>query len=89
MKPVKMTKISGGGIGKNPFRGSEVVGKTIAVPTVGNSFGMLGESLTPGMDFRLVQTSVIKTVTPITDGFRFETENSVYEVVYPEGFEGL
>ena len=43
---------------------------------------MFAESIDPDLDFRMVETSIIKVVVPIENGYRFETQNSIYEVTY-------
>lgn len=84
MRKVILTKVSGGGIGKNPFRGTDAIGSTDDLPTVGRTFSMLAPPIDPAMSFRVVETSIIKEVESIENGYRFKTLNSVYEAVFPK-----
>lgn len=62
------------------LRTNEVVGITNELPTVGESFALVGESLTKGMDARLVHTTEIQSVDLKDSKYTFKTHNSTYEL---------
>lgn len=75
---VKLEKLSNNA---NRLRTKTVIGECETLPELNKSFEMTSESLTPGMDFRFIQTSpVVKIVNQTHTFVEFETENSTYIV---------
>lgn len=68
------------------LRTSTVEGVFSDNPEVGKPFIMLSESLDEKKDFRYVRTSLVLQAQKTTEGYTFETLNSVYslEVVEKE-----
>lgn len=74
----------------NLLRSQEIVGHFQNEPTVGKCFVMFAAPFVEGADIRLVQTSPIINIVPTVNlagnqGFRFTTQNSVYELEVGNG----
>lgn len=64
------------------LRTDEVEGQVVnGLPTVGHPFILVGKSLTPGMDARLVETTPVQSVEGEGNSFTFETQNSKYQLI--------
>lgn len=77
MLKVKLTRIESS---HNLIRTKEMIGWTGSIPEKGYDIQVFGESLTEGMDFRKIQTSLIQesTYDKETKTFTFKTLNSTY-----------
>lgn len=77
MLNVKLTKIESK---HQNLRTNEMVGKTGSIPEKGYDIEVFGDSLTLGMDFRKIQTSIVQesTYNKETKTFTFKTQNSTY-----------
>lgn len=63
------------------LRTSEMDGTFTSLPTEGERFMIIGESLTEGNDARTILTTRVKQVQPICGNrYVFLTENSEYEL---------
>jgi hypothetical protein len=67
------------------LRTDEMKGQWLRMPEIGESFQIFGESLTEGMDVRMISTTPVKAVARIlydgvVTGAIFLTENSHYEL---------
>jgi len=73
----KLIKISNN---ENKLRSKSVEGEFQNLPEVGHSFHIIGESLTEGIPYRIVSTSIVKEIEKIEKGYKIVTMNSVYEL---------
>lgn len=75
----------------NRLRTNEVTGVFDTLPTVGESFNLIGESLDPKLNFRSVVTSEIQEVSTDPEceelEFNFKTLNSEYKLKVLEVIE--
>ena len=69
------------------LRTSEVEGESLALPTIGEGFILIGKSLTEGANARLVVTSEIKEVEQDGIDYVFKTLNSTYRLEILEVLE--
>lgn len=61
------------------LRTNDIVGQTLYLPKVGQSFHLVGESLTPGLTHRIINTTEIKEVEKTGEmTYIFKTQNSTY-----------
>jgi hypothetical protein len=74
---VKLTKVESN---HNNLRTNEIEGITQELPSVGKSFQLVGESLTQGMNARIVYTTEIQFVENMGNEYMFKTLNSTYKV---------
>jgi hypothetical protein len=74
---VRLTRVESN---HNRIRTDSVEGMTSELPVVGKSFCLIGESLTEGMNARLVTTSKITKVDQNGDEYTFNTLNSTYKI---------
>lgn len=74
---VKLTKIESN---HNNLRTNEIEGVSLDLPEVGKSFYLVGESLTEGMDARVVTTTEIKSLEKTDNEYTFKTLNSTYKL---------
>lgn len=71
----RLTKISDN---NNDLRSNGIVGHFYGPPLEGYNFTIYSESLTPGMDYREVSTSIIAKVEEQSSAIVFHTMNSKY-----------
>ena len=65
----------------NNLRTNEIEGHTLYLPDVGQGFNLVGESLTPGLSHRMINTTEVKSVESIgQDEYLFKTLNSTYKL---------
>ena len=62
----------------NNLRTDQIVGKTLKLPTIGQSFQMTSEPLTPGTDIRVITTSLVEEFKDEDGVIEFKTRNSTY-----------
>lgn len=74
---VKLTKIESN---HGNLRTNEVEGLSWDLPTIGDNFSVIGDSLTEGMDARVVTTTEIKSVEHFDTHCIFKTLNSTYKL---------
>ncbi len=74
---VKLTRLASNNAN---LRTPTIKGVTADLPVVGKSFVLVGESLTPGGLFRLIETSVVTEVSMHGQGMGFKTMNSEYDL---------
>jgi hypothetical protein len=74
---VKLTKVESNH--KN-LRTDTVEGVTEKLPAVGDSFVLIGKSLTEGMNARIVYTTEIQFVENMGNEYMFKTRNSTYKM---------
>lgn len=77
MYNVTLTKVLGG----DRVRTDIVEGTCLNYPIIGESFTMISESLTSGLNIRVIRTSTVKSVTEQDNSIIFETENSTYQLI--------
>ena len=79
MMHAKITKIESN---HQNLRTNDMEGKTPVIPEVGERFIIFGESLTPGNNARVIQTTEVQesTYDSATKTFTFKTKNSLYTV---------
>ena len=77
MLNVKLTKIEST---HSNLRTNDMEGKTGSIPEVGYDIMVFGQSLTPGMDARVIHTTEVKesVYDKTTKTFTFKTQNSTY-----------
>jgi len=80
MYNVTLTKVLGG----DRVRTDIVTGTCVDYPIIGESFAMVSESLTFGLDLRIVRTSTVKSIKEEDNMIIFETENSTYKLIVIE-----
>jgi len=62
------------------IRTKHIVGESIGLPLVGDSFVMTSEPLTEGTDVRIVATTTVHEVTKLERNlYEFKTRNSTYQ----------
>lgn len=62
------------------IRTKHVVGESIGLPIVGDSFVMTSEPLTEGTDVRIVATTMVQEVKKLErNRYEFRTRNSIYQ----------
>ena len=71
----RLTKISDN---FNALRTNGVLGSFHAEPIVSSYFSFYSDSLTPGLDHRVISTSIVTSVVKDGDGIIFRTLNSAY-----------
>lgn len=74
---VRLTKIVST---HNNLRTNEIEGMSSSLPVVGQGFNLTGESLTKGMNARLVSTTEIKEIEQKGNEYIFKTLNSTYKL---------
>ena len=62
------------------LRTNEIEGRTLSLPEISKNFVLVGESLTPGLDARVVTTTEIKSIEQSGKKYTFKTLNSTYEL---------
>lgn len=77
MYRVKLTKIKSN---HTNLRTDTVEGVTAELPTKDKSFNLIGESLTEGMNARLVYTTEVQSVESVDMLYKFTTLNSEYHL---------
>ncbi len=80
MYNVTLTKVLGG----DRVRTDIVEGTCLNYPIIGESFAMVAESLTFGLDLRIIRTSTVKSINKQDKLITFETENSTYCLIINE-----
>ena len=78
MYNVTLSKVLGG----SRVRTETVTGMCENYPVIGESFAMVAESLTFGLDLRIVRTSPVKNIDKQDNIIVFETENSTYQLLF-------
>lgn len=73
---VELKKLSSN---ENALRTNKVTGVMLDEPVEGDTFTVLAKPLEDGT-VRLVQTSMVLTVVPVSDGWVLQTVNSLYKV---------
>lgn len=74
---VSLTKVSDN---KNAMRTQSIVGIAPKLPVKNSAFVVIGDSLTPGNNARIVTTSLIKEVVQNGNEYEIMTQNSAYKV---------
>jgi len=72
---IKLTRIEST---HNNLRTDSTVGTCVMLPTVGFSFVVLGDSLTEGLDWRLITTTEVTELRLSKGVYYFKTKNSSY-----------
>jgi hypothetical protein len=66
----------------NNLRTNDMAGEFSRLPALKERFVIYGESLTPGMNFREINTSPVQEVIKISETeYEFKTRNSHYKIV--------
>lgn len=73
---VELKKLSSN---ENALRTNKVTGVMLDEPVEGDTFTVLAKPLEDGT-VRLVHTSIVLTVVPVSDGWVLQTVNSLYKV---------